>query len=281
MFAQAKNKKCLQQVLVVQRLPSVKIQFFQVLTDLNRRIADSTDRLAPSLEGISHEYGINTDFLRNVTNYWKTEYDWAKRIKYLNQYPQYITQVQGLNIHFIRVIPRTPNDNVRVLPLLLLHGWPGSVREFYDIIPHLVTPKPTRDFVFEVIAPSLPGYGFSQAASKPGLGPAQMAVVLKNLMSRLGYEKFYVQGGDWGALIGDRMASLFPDNVSGLHSNMCVSSALISTVKLFLGSLWPALIVDEKYVEKIYPLSKMYSNILLETGYLHIQATKPDTVGEI
>ena len=98
----------------------------------------------------------------------------------------------------------------KVLPLLILHGWPGSVMEFYKIIPLLTTPRPEYDFVFEVIVPSLPGFGFSSPAVRPGLGPFQIGVVLKNLMLRLGFEKFYTQGGDWGASISSNMARMFP-----------------------------------------------------------------------
>lgn len=115
----------------------------------------------------------------------------------------------GLDIHFIRAKPSNV-DEKRVLPLLILHGWPGSIIEFYKIIPLLTTPRPEHDFVFEVIAPSLPGFGFSSAATIPGLSYIQMSVVLKNLMLRLGYDKFYVQGGDWGASITNAISTLFP-----------------------------------------------------------------------
>ena len=90
------------------------------------------------------------------------------------------------------------------------HGWPGSVVEFDKIIPMLTTPRPDKDFVFEVIAPSLPGFGFSDAAAKPGLGAVEMTQLMKNLMLRLGFDKFYVQGGDWGAVIAANMGSMYP-----------------------------------------------------------------------
>lgn len=98
----------------------------------------------------------------------------------------------------------------KVLPLLLQHGWPGSVLEFYKIIPLLTNTKPEYDFVFEIIAPSLPGFGFSDPAIRPGLGGNEIAVVLKNLMLRLGFNKFYTQGGDWGAIITSNLAAMFP-----------------------------------------------------------------------
>lgn len=119
------------------------------------------------------------------------------------------TNYTGLDIHFLHVKPKN-TEGKRVLPLLILHGWPGSVMEFHKIIPMLTTARPDRDFVFEVIAPSLPGFGFSSAATIPGLSPANMAVVLKNLMLRLGFDKFYVQGGDWGAIITSDISVLFP-----------------------------------------------------------------------
>jgi juvenile hormone epoxide hydrolase len=115
------------------------------------------------------------------------------------------------------------DKNIRVLPLLLLHGWPGSVREFYELIPLLTKPLNNVDFVFEVIAPSLPGYGFSEGASKPGLGAAQVAVVMKNLMERIGFKKFYVQGGDWGAMIASHLGNLFPERYI---VNICIAKVV-------------------------------------------------------
>ena len=96
-----------------------------------------------------------------MVNFWLNDYDWRSREKYLNSLPQFTTQVNGLQIHFLHVKPK-PSPKHKVLPLLLVHGWPGSVREFYEMIPMLTTPRPDQDFVFEVIAPSMPGYGFSQ-----------------------------------------------------------------------------------------------------------------------
>lgn len=167
-----------------------------------------------------------------------------------------------------------------MLPLLMLHGWPGSPREFYEIIPLLTTPQKDNDFVFEVIAPSLPGYGFSQATVRPGLGAIDAGLIFKNLMVRLGFNKFYVQGGDWGALIVRYMGSFFPEHILGLHSNMCMVNTPAVNLKTILGSLYPSLIVDKKHESKMYPLSKFFSTLMLEFGYMHIQATKPDTLGK-
>ncbi|KAF2879071.1 hypothetical protein ILUMI_27106 [Ignelater luminosus] len=246
----------------------------EILTDLKTRL-ETTRTLTPPLEGIQQQYGFNTNLLQKVINYWKKDYDWRKRETFLNQFPQYKTRIQGLNLHYIHVKPK----NVRTLPLLLLHGWPGSVREFYKIIPILTKPQQGQDFAFEVIVPSLPGYGFSEGSSKPGFGSIEIAMVLKNLMKRIGHDKFYVQGGDWGAILVANMAALFPENILGLHSNMCSSISFISNLKVALGSIYPPLIIDKRYEHQMYPFSEKLQKGLEESGYFHIQATKPDTIG--
>lgn len=172
-------------------------------------------------------------------------------------------------------------QNKTILPLLLLHGWPGSIREFYDIIPKLALPDSEElDVVFEVVAPSLPGYGWSQAASKPGFGPAEMAVVLRNLMLRLGYDKFFIQGGDWGSILGSHIATIFPNNVLGYHSNMCVINTPKANIKSMIASFYPSAFLTKKQMGFHFPLSKYWMNFIYETGYLHLQATKPDTIGK-
>ncbi|GLV42698.1 Juvenile hormone epoxide hydrolase 2 [Carabus blaptoides fortunei] len=251
----------------------------KVIEDLNRRL-DNTRELTKPLEGIDFQYGFNSDTLQKIIAFWRKEYKWRDREVFLNQYPQFKTQIQGLDLHFIHVKPKITGSIKRTIPLLMMHGWPGSVREFYSLIP-LLTTKPLHgaDFAFEVIVPSLPGFGFSQAAARPGLGAAQIAIVFKNLMKRLGHEKFYVQGGDWGALIASSMATLLPNHVLGVHSNMCGSNSPKSVLKLLISSVFPSLILEPEHVGKIYPLSKLGNFIFEESGYMHIQSTKPDTVG--
>lgn len=110
----------------------------------------------PSLEGAKHNYGMNTNLLTTIVNFWKKTYNWRERETFLNKFPQFKVNIQGLNIHYIHVKPKQ-TKGVKVLPLMLLHGWPGSVREFYEIIPFLTTPRKKSNIVFEVIVPSLPG----------------------------------------------------------------------------------------------------------------------------
>ncbi|KAJ8877465.1 hypothetical protein PR048_021920 [Dryococelus australis] len=247
------------------------------LDDLKQRLMQVPD-LTPPLEGIGFEYGFNSKYLQDVVQYWRDKYDWRQRENFLNSLPQFKTYVDGLDMHFIHVKPKNVPANTRVLPLLLLHGWPGSIREFYSIIPLLTTPRSGVDFVFEVVVPSLPGYGFSQGAAKPGLGPAHIAIVMKNLMKKLGFDKFFAQGGDWGSLISSNLAALYKKDILGIHLNFCGSRSPISNLKWMLGSLWPTLIVDEKYVDRMYPVSTKFAYLLKESGYMHIQSTKPDTV---
>nr|QHB21920.1 juvenile hormone epoxide hydrolase 2 [Colaphellus bowringi] len=249
----------------------------EVLKDLQYRLSDALPFQEP-LEGAKQHYGMNTNLLKTIVEFWKTNYRWRDQEKFLNKYPQFKVPVQGLNIHYIHVKPKQ-TQGLKVRPMLLLHGWPGSVREFYEIIPLLTTPQKGRDFVFEVIVPSLPGYGFSDPAVRPGLSAPHMAVIMKNLMQKLGFEKYYVQGGDWGAMIVANMATLFPEKILGVHSNMCAVNTPLSNLKMFLYSYYPSGIVEKKHEHLVYPRTEKIFDLLLETGYLHLQATKPDTVG--
>lgn len=186
-----------------------------------------------------------------------------------------------MDIHFIHKKPSEyETKDKQVLPLLLLHGWPGSVREFYELIPLLSSPRNDSGVIFEVVIPSLPGFGWSEAASKPGLGVLEMAVVLRNLMLRLGHEKFYVQGGDLGSMLGSAVATLFPDKVFGFHSNLCALFTPLSIIKGAMASVYPSIFIDAKYASFVFPIRDKWTHLMRETGFLHLQATKPDTIGK-
>lgn len=171
-----------------------------------------------SLENVNFEYGFKSEQLSKIIDHWSNRYDWTARQAYLNKMPQFKTKVYGLDVHFVHVkqsatAKSASGSKVRTVPLLMLHGWPGSFVEFAKIIPMLTKPRTEDgyDFAFEIIAPSLPGYGFSDAPVRPGMGPAQMGQLFVKLMERLGHKKFYVQGGDWGAVITDTISTIFPD----------------------------------------------------------------------
>ncbi|KAL6258665.1 hypothetical protein P5V15_010618 [Pogonomyrmex californicus] len=242
----------------------------EVVKDLKYRLKH-TRPLTPPLKDVAWNYGTNTDALQKLLDYWANDYNFKEREKFINQYSHFKTNIQGLDIHFIRAKPSNTEGKC-VLPLLIVHGWPGSIMEFYKIIPLLTSSRPEHDFVFEVIAPSLPGFGFSSAATIPGLSSIHMSVIFKNLMSRLGYDKYYVQGGDWGSSVIHTMSCLYPQHVLGMHSNLClVLSKWVLLKKMLFNNFSSLLPWRKTKKEKFLTLT--------ETGYFHIQATKPDTVG--
>lgn len=132
-----------------------------MIDDLQARISKAKFYTKP-IEGVGFEYGFNNFYLKEVVRYWQNEYRFDERLKYLNQYPHFKTNIQGLDIHFVQVKPKNVPPKLRVVPLLLVHGWPGSFVEFYKVIPMLTTPRKGVDFVFELVIPSIPGFAFSQ-----------------------------------------------------------------------------------------------------------------------
>lgn len=131
-----------------------------MISDLKQRIKNRR-KFTKTLEGMQSQYGMNSDYLQKILNYWVDKYDFKERVELLNEFPHYKTKIQGLDLHYIHVKPKV-NDNVEVLPLLMLHGWPSSSKEFVKVIPMLTTPKKGYYFVFEVVAADLPGFGFSE-----------------------------------------------------------------------------------------------------------------------
>lgn len=128
---------------------------------------------------------------------------------------------------------------------------------------------------------SLLGYGFSDAAVRPGLNTLHMANILKNLMKKIGFNQYYVQGGDWGAMIVQIMAAMYPDRIVGVHSNMCFVNSPKQMVKTIIGSYFPSLVgIPKEQEHYLYPALQKYAALILETGYMHLQATKPDTIGK-
>ncbi|CAG9856393.1 unnamed protein product [Phyllotreta striolata] len=254
----------------------------EILKDLKYRL-EHTLPLQPALKGTKHTYGINTNLLQKVLHFWKNEYNWTEREAYLNQFPQFLVNIQGLDIHFIHVKPKVPKS-IKVLPLLILHGWVGSVREMYEIIPKLTTPKQGKNFVFEVIVPSLPGFAFSDGAAKKGMGSFNSSVVMKNLMKRLGFERFYVQGTDWGASIVQAMSVMYPDKVIAMHSNMCIVNMFKGYVTNLIYAFYPTFLLDEEELKSAHMYTQsidlsVWFYRIEETGYFHLQATKPDSLG--
>ena len=176
------------------------------LDDLSDRLART--RWTAPLPGPDWQRGVPVGYLRDLAEHWAVGYDWRAAEAELNRYPQYTTEIDGQRIHFLHV--RSPHGNA--LPLLLSHGWPGSVVEFLDVIGPL-----TEDF--HLVIPSLPGFGFSGPLSGPGWGVDRIAAAFAALMTRLGYERYGVQGGDFGAVITPAMGRRDPGAVIGVHVN--------------------------------------------------------------
>uniref|UniRef100_A0A1I8P5N7 Epoxide hydrolase n=1 Tax=Stomoxys calcitrans TaxID=35570 RepID=A0A1I8P5N7_STOCA len=253
----------------------------EIIQDLMSQL-DRPLKLHEPLEGVAFEYGFNSNYLQKVIKYWRNDYlpKWSERESFLKKFNHFQTEIQGLKIHFMHIKPKNTQGK-KVLPLLLLHGWPGSVREFYDIIPLLTTPSEKHDYVYEVVSPSLPGYGWSQASSKKGHGAAQMAVIMHNLMVRLGHNKFVIQGGDWGSMVGSHLAALFPESALAYHSNMCSNSSPVSVLKMVFHSFIPSLFYEKQHAKFFKPIGELFAHIMAESGYMHLQATKPDTIGTV
>ncbi len=187
------------------------------LDDLRRRIKATR---WPEREPVSDDsQGVQLATMQKLADYWASDYDWRKLEARLNALPQFITEIDGLDIHFIHV--RSKHENA--LPLIVTHGWPGSVTEQLKIIDPLTNPTAhggTEADAFHIVVPSIPGYGYSGKPAATGWGPSRIASAWALLMKRLGYERYVAQGGDWGALITDLMGAQAPPGLIGIHTNM-------------------------------------------------------------
>jgi microsomal epoxide hydrolase len=175
-------------------------------------------RLPDRLDSSDWRYGANWDYMKSLAEYWATKYDWRKAEAGLNRYPQFMAKVGDFDVHFYHVRGKGP----RPVPIVLTHGWPGSVLEFQEAIGPLTDPAKyggSADDAFDVVVPSLPGFGFSSKPKTP-VGPATTARLWHELMtSVLGYEKFGAQGGDWGSTVTTMLGRAFPDQIIGIHLN--------------------------------------------------------------
>ncbi|KAI6237897.1 Epoxide hydrolase [Aphelenchoides besseyi] len=255
----------------------------ETLKDLKDRLRNSRIGHEQLEDAKDFSYGFNLKTLLEFKDHWLNKYDWRKYEAILNGFPQYKTQIEGLQIHFLHVKPDTKRYK-KTVPLLLVHGWPGNVFEFYKIIPMLVDPQNhgiNSDLAFEVIAPSIPGYGWSEAAHKRGLSTVSTARIFNKLMTdRLKIKRYFAQGGDWGSAITSNIARFYPENLYGLHLNMLISNLNLPTrlFKMIFGSYFPSLVWSQpEYAQ--FSLSAILVKAIKESGYMHLQATKPDTAG--
>ncbi|MDB5540567.1 MAG: Epoxide hydrolase domain protein [Devosia sp.] len=190
------------------------------LADLSRRIGATR---WPERETVADaSQGVQLDTMRKLASYWEKDYDWRKVEARLNALPQFMTEIDGLDIHFIHV--RSKHENA--LPIIITHGWPGSIIEQLKIIAPLTDPTAhggTEADAFDVVIPSLPGHGFSGKPTAPGWTPLTIGTAWAELMNRLGYMRYVAQGGDWGNAISETMALQQPPGLLGIHTNMAAT----------------------------------------------------------
>jgi len=237
-----------------------------VLDDLRARLGRT--RLPDQLDGVGWDYGTDLDYLTELIAYWRDEFDWREQERRLNQFDQFKTRIDDLDIHFIH--HRSPEADA--IPLIITHGWPGSIAEFTKIIGPLTDPVAhggNAEDAFHVVAPSIPGYGFSDKPRSPGFGPEQIAEVNAALMARLGYERYGIQGGDWGSIISSRHAFNHPEQTIGLHLNMLIGGPPPG------GD--PTDGVPPEELARSQARRSFYTTA--ESGYSQIQGTKPQTLG--
>jgi pimeloyl-ACP methyl ester carboxylesterase len=213
------------------------------LADLRRRV---TATRWPERE-TDQSQGVQLATIEKLARYWATEYDWRKVEARLNALPQFVTEIDGLDIHFIHV--RSKHDNA--LPMIVTHGWPGSIIEQMKIIDPLTNPTmhgATASDAFHLVIPSLPGYGFSGKPTAPGWTPIRIARAWATLMQRLGYTHYVAQGGDWGNAVSEIMALQQPPGLLAIHTNMAATVPADVSKALAVGGPAPAgLSPDEKH----------------------------------
>jgi len=235
------------------------------LDDLAARLAAT--RWPDELPGAGTAYGMPLHVVQGLAERWRTGYDWRAHEARLNEIPQYTTVVDGQTLHFLHVESVEPD----ALPLLLLHGWPGSVLEFLDLLGPLTDPRahggdPAR--AFHVVVPSLPGYGFSTPVVEPGWDSARMAAAMAALMARLGYRRWGAAGGDAGALVGRELGILAPDGLVGVH-----------LLQIFAFPSGDPAELDRLTEADRASLTGSTADFQSKAGYQSIQQTRPQTLG--
>jgi pimeloyl-ACP methyl ester carboxylesterase len=244
----------------------------EALTDLRNRVAATR---WPDRETVTDQsQGVPLAKLQELVRYWGSDYDWRKAEATLNSLPQFKTEIDGLDIHFLHV--RSPHPDA--LPLIMTHGWPGSVLELLKVIGPLTDPTAhggRAEDAFHLVLPSMPGYGFSGKPRTSGWDPDHIARAWPELMARLGYQHYVSQGGDWGAVISDKMASQAPPGLIAIHINMPATVPQDVARALADGDPAPAGLTDAEKTA-FDQLAKLYTK---GSGYSAMMVTRPQTLG--
>lgn len=243
-----------------------------VLSDLRKRIAAT--RL-PDREPVDdRSQGVQLARLEELLSYWETDYDWRNVEAELNALPQFVTNIDGVDIHFIHV--KSPHPNA--MPLVITHGWPGSVLELLKVIGPLTDPTAyggKAEDAFDLVIPSMPGYGFSGKPESTGWGPDRIGRAWDVLMKRLGYTEYVAQGGDWGSVVADAMGRQAPPGLLGIHVNMPATVPPEIAAALRNGEPAPAGLSTEEQAA-YEAINRLYTT---GAGYAGIMVTRPQTIG--
>ena len=235
------------------------------ISDLKNRLQNT--RLPDQISETTWEYGTDKAYLTELIDYWENEFDWREQERTLNQFDHFKTEIDGIEMHFIHQRSEHPD----AIPLMIVHGWPGSISEFSKIIDPLVDPVTyggSASDAFHVITPSLPGFGFSSAPTRPGYSPEKIAHILAALMEKIGYQRYAIAGGDWGAIINRYLAFNYPDRLIGLHSNMMLAG-LPTDPEQRAG------VTQAEETARVARGAYMQN----ERAYQQIQGSKPQTLG--
>lgn len=238
------------------------------LDDLNDRLART--RWPGEPLGIGWSRGVPVGYMEELAEYWRTGYDWRAQEARLNQYPQFTTTIDGANVHFLHVQSPEPD----ALPLILTHGWPGSVVEFLNVIGPLADPRAHGGDpvdAFHLVIPSVPGFGFSGPTPDTGWTSDRVARAWVELMRRLGYERYGAQGGDWGAFVTPDVGRADPEHIVGVHLNAATYGFIP------FGPVEPDELATFSDVEKAR-LERLNYYMSEQSGYFQIQATRPQTL---
>ncbi len=240
------------------------------LDELRRRIAATR---WPEKETVADSsQGVPLATMQDLARYWATDYDWGKAEAKLNTFPQFVTTIDGLDIHFIHVRSKHPN----ALPLVITHGWPGSILEQIKLIGPLTDPTThggKAEDAFDVVIPSMPGYGFSAKPTSPGWGPERMARAWPELMKRLGYTRYVAQGGDWGAFVVDQMGLQEPAGLLAIHTNMPATVPADVDKALLAGGPVPSGLSAEE--QRAY---EQLVRTFKQVDYARLMASRPQTL---
>ena len=229
-----------------------------ILDDLLRRIQQT--RWPDAMENSGWNYGADLIYMKELAGYWQTTFDWRKTEMLINSYENYIAEIDGYDVHFMHI----KGKGEKSIPLIITHGWPSSFMEMMKLIPLLTEDK---ELSFDLVIPSMMGFGFSEKIIQPGCNASFMADIWFMLMTQLGYDKFGLQGGDFGAGVSSALAFKYPKHVLGLHLNYIP------------GNYQPVLAKNEKFTEEEILYFKSEENwYAKEGGYSHQQKTKPLTL---